>query len=1258
MDKKAENLGGIVNQIFDQVIHIYHTINAWVENMLVSTETYDLKRYIIDNIKDRYSSIFWALLDLRTELSITQAIPGILPPLMDDYSTYNKIVWGTNKNKDPFWEVLGMGTSEEFGNKKKKLNYLKNPEPLLNVLKANGNSSFYFLGVCTEMAHNEFGSIEKIKFAFPDTLLLRTFIKLLENSTSELNGLTTRHLDFYYSDILKQINKPAEPDHVFACVKLSSNKTIYPLSNETSFKAGLDPDKNPILFKSLKNQSLNPALIDGIYTLYVDSTIKVDKTVRTTISNLYLNEVVKPGIVKRDGKGKVVGWSTFGEKPAGIDTINTKTNLGLAFGSPMLFLKEGVRQITITLNFTKSVPKVLFTNASFYLSTSKAWMQVMYTTGSDIKTSESIKLVFKLSATDSSIEPFKIKPSAKNPNGDNPDGYKSEWPLFKIVFSESINLKTPPVISSLTVDTQVTGLKTFVLSNDNGVINAAKPFQPFGPAAIKDSSFYIGNAEMFSKPLDSFQLEMDWSGLPQSLNDYYDTYNKYLNKELEPVVIPKTSLLKKVTKTLASVVKNQTTIINTLKGIVKTGKTVLKGIKKIGAWFKGLFTKSVGPVMTDGTSMLGENSENQGDGSPEPKLANYTFKVNFGILYDHEWGVLSGVKKKKCVTDIVPNKCNDASLEAMVEGISLFNFEADSKSKDGKTFSPTCYEYVKETNPEKTLPYDPNLQLADLKLTEKSSAGFMKMSLSNPQYGFGSVVYPNVVSAVALLNADELMRVAVAGGKPNLIPTPNVPFIPVLGKFKGDYNASTTYNFNYGLLTKFKPQNDLKNGIEKIEEVKSDNVPLQCYHYSVFKNYCVYDNEKESDCYADSIGLQHVGINRCYLGVALYPPLKYDAVQFIRLKQIITPHPISFFFELSESAFRGQNDGFELCYYYMSTAGWETLDVLSDSTNGMTCSGIITFDFKDDIKSSGFIQMPDSLDKNDKIFWIAVGLTGKPEAVAKTVFQDTNGVELARTGTAYLTDTEKPTIAPNQIKGPEKAIPQIASVVQPFVSFGGKSAENKAVKNKRVSNRLKTKDRVVTKGDYHRVIQQNFDTVFYSKVNFNKNTRMIDIYLVKKVEDQNSANAFLPLVSKCLEEGVTANLKSKTGYDQLTVNNFDLSYVTVSATVFVHSGFGIKETAIRITQALKVFLSPWIKSDGEQITIDQGISDVQVANFLNDFNEVVSVEDIGFKLSSKDLDKKEDDHVPKEVDTIPPSALPSILYVADVSQNINCKHAI
>ncbi|MDX1909695.1 MAG: baseplate J/gp47 family protein [Bacteroidia bacterium] len=87
-------------------------------------------------------------------------------------------------------------------------------------------------------------------------------------------------------------------------------------------------------------------------------------------------------------------------------------------------------------------------------------------------------------------------------------------------------------LAQLDIEVTVTGMRNLILENDQGVLNAAKPFMPFGATPAKGARFYLGSYEVFSKSVTNLELAVAWGNVPADFEDYYAKYpNAGINNE-------------------------------------------------------------------------------------------------------------------------------------------------------------------------------------------------------------------------------------------------------------------------------------------------------------------------------------------------------------------------------------------------------------------------------------------------------------------------------------------------------------------------------------------------------------------------------------------------------------------------------------------------------------------------------------------------------------------------------------------------------
>jgi hypothetical protein len=74
----------------------------------------------------------------------------------------------------------------------------------------------------------------------PHFMLLLAVLELFGHARTQLNGLTRRHLEFFYRDVLRMIRKPAVPDHVHVLAELDEGSDSVRLPAGTALFAGQD----------------------------------------------------------------------------------------------------------------------------------------------------------------------------------------------------------------------------------------------------------------------------------------------------------------------------------------------------------------------------------------------------------------------------------------------------------------------------------------------------------------------------------------------------------------------------------------------------------------------------------------------------------------------------------------------------------------------------------------------------------------------------------------------------------------------------------------------------------------------------------------------------------------------------------------------------------------------------------------------------------------------------------------------------------
>jgi len=346
--------------------------------------------------------------------------------------------------------------------------------------------------------------MQQYAYHVPHYALYLTFLRLFKTAQDHLNTYTQRHLDFYYKTVLQLSNKIATPDSVHLLFELQKNIDAHILRKGTRFKAGKD-DKNNDLFYALNDDVvLHQASVQSLKSLYLS---------KKGGQVLYASPMANSD----DGNGAKLlsadsSWLAFGD----VNKIS-QAAIGFAVASNVLYLNEGKRTVKLTFNCTSTSgltkgdfegkfdvqftgKKGLFNPATFDAAGGKLTCTIVSSTS------------FSLSVTIPGNAPAVVPYSAKIHNGNFTVGL----PMVQLTMTDytGYGVIKGLAITAITVDVTVDNVKDLSLQNDDGKINPAKPFKPYGEFPEDGAGFIIGSKEIFQKPLTALGIHTVWQTAP------------------------------------------------------------------------------------------------------------------------------------------------------------------------------------------------------------------------------------------------------------------------------------------------------------------------------------------------------------------------------------------------------------------------------------------------------------------------------------------------------------------------------------------------------------------------------------------------------------------------------------------------------------------------------------------------------------------------------------------------------------------------
>lgn len=351
----------------------------------------------------------------------------------------------------------------------------------------------------------------------PHLALFLSFLKLTKFSQQHLNTLTQKHLKFYYGEVLQISRRKALPDRVHVIFELAKNAGSGLIKKDTLLDGGKDDHGNPILYRTEEELTVNKARVAHLKSIFHQPGKEIRFAEMTNSADGLGTEFENPQ----------PRWRPFGNPDWPAATT------GFAVASQVLLMKEGERKIVMTIHFKNPVKTQGFPTAATLESTvmalitgEKDWIQFPEIKVHEYSGNTLSQLVFEmeLSQGEEAVIPYNAKIHNEN--------FNTQHPVVRLLFNAGttkgyalFDALKKTVVSKIDLSVSVKGMQDLIAENDQGKLDPAKPFFPFGSVPKAGSNFYIGSSEIFQKNWKTLDLQLSWKNKPLSMVSHYQVYH-------------------------------------------------------------------------------------------------------------------------------------------------------------------------------------------------------------------------------------------------------------------------------------------------------------------------------------------------------------------------------------------------------------------------------------------------------------------------------------------------------------------------------------------------------------------------------------------------------------------------------------------------------------------------------------------------------------------------------------------------------------
>ena len=437
--------------------------------------------------------------------------------------------------------------------------------------------------------------------------------------------------------------------------------------------------------------------------------------------------------------------------------------------------------------------------------------------------------------------------------------------------------------------------------------------------------------------------------------------------------------------------------------------------------------------------------------------------------------------------------------------------------------------------------------------SNQTASGYFRLELLDPPHAFGHQLYQSLFGEVVTHNANP-------DHKAHQRAIPNQPYTPTLKSIHLSYKANTTIN--------------LSNKGDR-------SIPEQVFHIHPFGLENIY-----------SRGEPRLKANEERLN--LLPQYHHNGYLYIGLEGLKPPQPISLLFQLTTSKYKGSTrfQVPEVRWSYLSKNQWKPFKVdqhLSDTTYDFTQKGIVQLMIPADIGNRNDI-FP------SRMHWLRVAVSGDTEVLCHAIDVKAQAVKVVWEQDASPERLAEPLPA-QSINALVQGQSEIASLEQPFPSFGGSPVESDREYFGRVSERLRHKGRGVSHWDLERLTLSWFHTLkqvkclsHLSHPDFFSTEDGVTVVVVPGKND--SPEALTPKVNYKTLSDIEQYLSGQVSpFTDLKVRNPQYEYLRVYCKIKFVDGKNNGETLNQLGEDLQDFLCPWIKDASKDLRIGVSISE-------------------------------------------------------------------
>jgi len=517
------------------------------------------------------------------------------------------------------------------------------------------------------------------------------------------------------------------------------------------------------------------------------------------------------------------------------------------------------------------------------------------------------------------------------------------------------------------------------------------------------------------------------------------------------------------------------------------------------------------------------------------------------------------------------------------------------------------------------------IKATDIELYQKTETGYQTyfaIKNTNPVAGTSESIRLTLKQSALQDVYPKLYTLAITSGETKTL-IPNEPYIPLAENMELNYTASESAYTGRNILVKNVKPLTTKSALTTrnllAKNAKSLSLESALATQNILVNSTKSSKNKEVKLfYEDAFGQ----LEKEMAANSIVPVHEVGGELFICL-DANPSETVSLLIQVLEGSENTLADTFEdnenIEWDILSKNTWKTLknDILINETKRFLESGILKF------------KIPKDIDINTTLFdkkgiWIRAKTKRSYDAVCKI-----QGIYTQAVRATFQNQDNDLTHLDHGLEGGTIAklitrVPQIKSVSQPYNSFDGKYKESDAAFYRRVSERLRHKNRAITQWDYEQLVLQEFPDVFMVKCLNHTSEKSfmapgnVTLVVIPNTKNKNAFDIYQPRVSRASLNKIQNYVDGLNSLHVVThVINPNYQEVTVKADLRFYKEYDEAFYSKQLDEDIKKFISPWAFGDSNVVSFNVKLNVNQLINYLEQLYYVDYIDSLQIKINGE-----------------------------------------